>query len=445
MNRIFTLLVMSFLLVGLQSFSQVLTSDFETWTSGKPTGWGGAKTNAAATTEYKEYTTNAHGGLKAVQLLNTTTSHKRFTTTALTVSANTTYTISFWARGGGEIRTGLFDGRPGSSSGYADYNPYIVVNSTSWTQYTQSIMAATDTAIAEFILSFRSTNATNDHLQVDDVLITTGTTTIDTVTIYTIQYTTDASGNSPYAEQMVHTAGIVTGFNAAGYFIQSGSGPWNGIYVYDGSAVAVGDSVSLTGKVKEYYNFTELTSVTGFVKHASGLALPAPAFISIPAVKTEAYEGVLVTVANVKCAKTNAGYGMWAVSVGTDTAKVDTFLYKYNPTLNAMYDITAIINYSFSEYRLSPRSAADIQAASGINDINSDTRIRLFPNPAQDILTIDADGKINQINIYNTQGQLVLSSENQSRSIDVSLLPAGIYILNVMFDDNTQSSARFIR
>ena len=57
-------------------------------------------------------------------------------------------------RGNGNIRVGLFDGRPGGSSGYAGYSPYTVVASPdAWTQVTQSITAAYDTTGGEFILS----------------------------------------------------------------------------------------------------------------------------------------------------------------------------------------------------------------------------------------------------------------------------------------------------
>lgn len=347
--------------------------------------------------------------------------------------------------GAGEIRTGLFDGRPGTSGGFSDYNAYITVNATAWTQYTQSIMAATDTAIAEFILSFRSTNAANDHLQIDDVSITTGAASIDTVSIYDIQYTTDVSGNSPYMEMMVRTTGVVTGKNTAGYFIQDGACLWKGLYIFDsGNAVAIGDSVSMTGRLKEYFNFTELTSVTSFVKHASGVALPPAAFIPVGSVRTEAYESVLVTVSNVTCKSTNAGYGMWSVVQGNDTCKVDTFLYKFTPALNAHYDITAIVNYGFSEYRLSPRSAADVQIASGIADINTELKVHLYPNPTSGNIKLSSETPITGIRVYSMNGVLVLSETMNTKQAELTLeqLASGIYLLQVDLNDNTSTSMK---
>jgi predicted extracellular nuclease len=309
-------------------------------------------------------------------------------------------------------------------------------------------MAATDTAVAEFILSFRSTVATNDHLQVDDVIITAGAASIDTITIYDIQHTSDASGNSPYTEQLVRTTGVVTGFAAAGYFIQDSTGAWNGIYVYDsGNIVAIGDSISITGKVKEYYNFTELTSITGFVKHASGVALPVPSFIPVSSVKTEAFESVLVSIGNAKCTSVNAGYGMWAVAQGTDSCKVDTSLFKFTPTLNIKYDITAIVNYNFSEFRLSPRSANDIKIATGSDNRPNNQNVVMYPNPVKDMLNIYSENNIKTLEIYNMQGQLVLKEGFSSKQnhINISSLPCGIYCLKLRFENNTSTTSKLLK
>lgn len=55
---------------------------------------------------------------------------------------------------------------------------------------------------------------------------------------------------------------------------------------------------------------------------------------------------------------------------------------------------------------------------------------RIFPNPASSSITIDVEDLIN-VHIYNTRGQLVLTS-NQNQ-VDISLLPNGLYIL--LFQD----------
>lgn len=147
----------------------VCNGDFENWTNNKPDCWFGAKTSFTAANVVK-YTTSAQSGQNAVQLIEATSSHKRFTSQGVQLSAGQEYTITFWVRGQGEIRTGLFDNRE-TGFGYADYNAYIIVNSTEWAMHTQSVTAITNHNACEFIFSARNTNAAKDHIQIDNVTI----------------------------------------------------------------------------------------------------------------------------------------------------------------------------------------------------------------------------------------------------------------------------------
>ena len=59
--------------------------------------------------------------------------------------------------------------------------------------------------------------------------------------------------SSPLIEQVVTVQGVITAANDYSYFIQDGSGPWNGVYIYDNTNLpAVGDHVILQGEVVEY-------------------------------------------------------------------------------------------------------------------------------------------------------------------------------------------------
>jgi len=79
---------------------------------------------------------------------------------------------------------------------------------------------------------------------------------------------------------------------------------------------------------------------------------------------------------------------------------------------------------------LSIRCIKDI--SSHTNEMNKPNKIRIFPNPASSVFTIDcAEGSIYEITLYNMAGQSMLSKEVQSGSnqIDISTLVKGIYIL----------------
>ena len=66
----------------------------------------------------------------------------------------------------------------------------------------------------------------------------------------------------------------------------------------------------------------------------------------------------------------------------------------------------------------------------GINE-NTTTEFSLYPNPAQDVLSID--GVFKSIEIYNLVGKLVLASDNKSE-INISNLANGSYYVNILTD-----------
>lgn len=163
-----TLCVMLFTAMG---FAQINTNGgFENWTGTTPDGWLGSKTNIGAD-NVVQVTTGAHAGDYACQLINTASGHKRFSTQAIHVDNGTQYVISFWVKGKGDIRVAMFDGRE-TGSGYSSYSAYHSINSTSYQLCTDTVEAANTTDAGEFILSIRNTNANNDHLIVDDAIVT---------------------------------------------------------------------------------------------------------------------------------------------------------------------------------------------------------------------------------------------------------------------------------
>ena len=165
-----SILTLCLILLSLAGFSQINTNGgFENWTGTTPDGWLGSKSNIGDTNVI-QVTSGAHSGDFACQLINTASSHKRFTTQSIHVDNTTQYVISFWVKGKGDIRVAIFDGRE-TGAGYS-YSTYHNINSTSYQQYTDTIVAANTTDAGEFILSVRNTNADNSHLIVDDVTIT---------------------------------------------------------------------------------------------------------------------------------------------------------------------------------------------------------------------------------------------------------------------------------
>ncbi len=413
---------------------QIVQSGFETWTNDLPDGWFGAKSSIAMSGVLQ--TTNFHSGEYAVQLVNSTTSHKRFTTQAVTVTANTTYTFNFWVRGTGQVRVGLYDNRPGTSSGYAPYSSYTTATGE-WTEVNLSVSAGMDAPDAEFIFSVVSTTAP-DHIMIDDVTITESGA-IPNASIYDIQFTTLPNGDSPLNGQTVNTGGIVTASYADAYYIQNASGPWQGILVYDNfSLPSVGDSVTLTATVTEFNNLTELTGITNFAVASSGQPLPAALVINTGEVSEEALEGVLVQVLNATCTEVPGGanFGKWKADDGSGFGWIGKEIYTTtpDPQLGQVFDVTGVISYSFGLFGIQPRDANDVNMATGLNEISGSV-VNVFPNPANNTLTMDL-GNLNgrtEYSLTDATGRLVLSdvATSDRSTIDVSGLTDGMYVITL--------------
>ena len=429
------------LMTGLTMFGQIFQSGFETWPDGDyPDGWGGSGTNIGIANVVKY--TSAYAGSNSCQLINATTSHKRFTTTAVSIESGTAYKVEFYAKGKGDIRLGIK--RTASIPSYMAYTPYTSINSSSWDMYSITIIADTTSSDAEFILSVVSTDAAMEHLIIDNVTISVATD-IQEVSIHDIQYTTDPSGDSPYSGQTIKTRGVVTAVSTQGFWLQNGKGAWNGIYVYNNTInPTLGDSILISATVSEYNNLTELTIVSK-LDEFSNTTLPEPEIINIANVG-ESYEGVLCKLVDVQCtAVPGPGtYGMWQITQNGNNLKVDDDIYAFTPTMNTHYDITGIIHYSFGEWKILPRSDNDVTIHTGINsDEANNITINYDANSKNLIIKgLQNNASLNIINILG-QNMASYSITPNTNRIDVANLNSGIYIVNLL-NNNTITTKKIL-
>lgn len=79
-------------------------------------------------------------------------------------------------------------------------------------------------------------------------------------------------------------------------------------------------------------------------------------------------------------------------------------------------------------------------------DDNQIAGFSMFPNPAIDIVTVKAQNEIQNVSFYNILGQKVLevAPNALSQEINVATLKAGVYIVNVVSDEQ-QGSYRLIK
>ncbi len=273
------------------------------------------------------------------------------------------------------------------------------------------------------------------------------------LTIYQIQSEMQNGDTSAYFGDTVTTHGIVTGlqtYGAIGYYIQDSASAWNGIFVYDNTnGPAVGDSITITAEVTEYYGLTELTNVSNLTVEASGLNLPEPVLLSTADANSEEYEGVLIKVENAECTSDTNTFGEWYINDGSGELQIDDNMYdqfSFTPTVGTEYDITGIISYSYSEYELLPRDLSDIEIYFGIMSLDI-KQLKIYPNPVRDILYIENLPKSHKISVINYMGQKIFERNNlnvNSYIIDVSRFSEGVYFVRIIAKNGAIFTRKFV-
>ncbi len=259
-----------------------------------------------------------------------------------------------------------------------------------------------------------------------------------TVSVYDIQ---NSTGASPYEGQNVSTGGIVTHVRDDGnYYIKSGNGPFSGIYVFDASnTVAPGDSVTFSATVDEFYDLTELKNISNFVNVSSGnFFFSNP--ITTAQILTEEYEGVLVSVCG-QATSEEGQYQDWTINDGSGNGNVDNYAADYHPggtnitppVIGNSYEVKGIVDYSYSEFKILPRSAADVaQTAQCVVSVNENEVVyNVYPNPTNNTLNIDVEGN-HTATIVDINGRVLNTMVvNGFTSINVANLANGVYFINL--------------
>lgn len=191
----------------------------------------------------------------------------------------------------------------------------------------------------------------------------------DVLTCYQVQ---GQAASSPYADQIVSVTGIVV-VGGDEYYASSGAyavimdasgGAWAGLTLYgsDISGLVRGDSVTVTGEVQEYYEFTELAYPTAVTVHSTGHTLPAAELLDSGDVGEEQWESVLVGVTDVTVTEDDLGYGEWAVDDGSGEIRVDDMGdYTYTPNIGDSFsEIIGVCVYLYGDWKIEPRDDSDL-------------------------------------------------------------------------------------
>ena len=315
------------------------------------------------------------------------------------------------------------------------------------------------------------------------------------LTIQDIQRSPFGGGWSGYNSYEVTVSGVVTAdsstitANGGEVFIQNGSGPWSGIQLF-GTAVLnlkLGDNVTVTGTVYESHSFTRIEGLddpASVVKNGTA-AVPEPSDVSTSDVgdlgngdlSAEPWEGVLISYANITVTDENAdgnagndegsggsrnfGEMLVADNGGVSTrvelqdgnndynndwdASLDDSQFRIH-TGNTFSSLTGILNYSFGNYKLIPRTNEDF--VGWVTDVADESVTPLkfglrqnYPNPFNPSTTIEFTLPQNNfvtLKVYNVLGKEVAQLLNKNISagvhqvqFDASSLTSGIYFYRI--------------
>ena len=142
---------------------------------------------------------------------------------------------------------------------------------------------------------------------------------------------------------------------------------------------------------------------------------------------------MLVRVINATCTA-QGSFGQFTVNDGSGAVLVDDVIYAHPFNVGTVYNITGVLQYAFNEWRILPRSAADVEIFSSVSEASMAT-IQCYPNPATDLLVIEdlVPGQVAELRLLDAQGRLVHSTSISSdrHVVNVSQLSEGLYTLTL--------------
>lgn len=106
------------------------------------------------------------------------------------------------------------------------------------------------------------------------------------------------------------------------------------------------------------------------------------------------------------------------------------------------YELSGVSYYRLKQTDLDGRfeySKVAVVIPEGMSD-----DMKVSPNPATDKLKISIKGTIQQVNILNLNGQLVFSKSKSTKNIDITDLPEGMYLLQVITENGVKTK-KFVK
>ncbi|PZD77733.1 T9SS type A sorting domain-containing protein [Mesonia sp. K7] len=244
-------------------------------------------------------------------------------------------------------------------------------------------------------------------------------------------------------------------------------------YIQDATAAILIDDEA--GTITTTYNqFDGITNITGTLSEFNGVLQFVPTQDTAPASSTgnsiaiqfvtisdfssnyDDYESELIAFQNVVITEgdgtttfaTGTNYTVADTSAPTIVLRTNFFDADYIGTVIQDTPYTNIVGIA-AEFngsaQFTPRSLADFNASIATNNVAA-LEFVMYPNPVQGILTIEMNESPNaQVTIFDILGKQVISQSLENKTIDVSSLTNGMYIVKVENNHTTATKKLIVR
>lgn len=278
---------------------------------------------------------------------------------------------------------------------------------------TESSFVIADMEDGDHTLALELVDMENASLETPVTATITFTTDGDYSSLLAIPTIQGTEDENAYNGQVVATEGVLTAKTQYGFYIQSSTDAYSGLYIYApdyvGSAT-LGYLYLVRGTMTEYNGLTEMNSLTHLIPSPHEWDMPSPIQISLSEV-SEQYESMLVKVTGTHNGTTLGN--AWQIANGENTLYVGKDCFTYTPAEDVEYEITGVLSYSNNPsynvgWVILPRRASDITE-------NVDGIALRVLSPAEGS-TVMADNVEVQFRVYNfvlgTDGKLKYTLNN---------------------------------
>ena len=282
-----------------------------------------------------------------------------------------------------------------------------------------------------------------------------------------ISYTNSINPNGIIDNDVSTTfTGIISATdNYNNMWISDATGEYNGVMIFSYNMVdevEVGDEVIFTATRDEYYNLSELMDPvlievvsSGNTPYQASDILGSDISDVLPAntPSAEKWEGQLVSIRNALVTEYNDEefYYICTSDNGVTQFRIsDNVDYQLSNIVLAVgdyYKVTGVIDFTYDQYAINPRTADDILITTSINN-ESEKICKVFPNPVTNKITIKTNCNITKLQIISLTGEVVYEVDNKSFnevSISVEDLSAGIYFVKTFDQTNANTITKFIK